>query len=212
MKQKIILVLVIIAVLGIFSLPFFIKTKIECRSQYGNCSGEVVSGLQQIKNKNYYQTKKEISKFFKTSKMITSYSTQFKLPNIILVNVIVKKPYSAIKDVNTNKIYTIFKDGSIATEVQSTSLPIVSQSGTNINIFAQDLIINLNQMYQINFGKIDNNALVVDITPSLRVIFPLEGDLKVLLGAYRLIYSKVTTEYQGKYSEIDMRYKNPVLR
>ena len=70
----------------------------------------------------------------------------------------------------------------------------------------------MNDMYQVNVGNIENDSLLVDITPKVRVIFPLEGDYKVLLGGLRLIYTKITTDYSGIYSQIDMRYKNPVLR
>ena len=74
-------------------------------------------------------------------------------------------------------------------------------------------------MYQINIGEIINDSLVIELDSGTKVLFPLEGDKQILLGALRLIDSKVTTEGEelsgvdGQVVEtIDLRYKNPVLR
>jgi hypothetical protein len=88
----------------------------------------------------------------------------------------------------------------------------VGESISTRDLFALNLILGVNEMYQVLYGTITNDALVVDIPPSVRVIFPLEGDSEILLGSLRLVYTKVTTSYLGIYSQIDMRYKNPVLR
>jgi hypothetical protein len=55
--------------------------------------------------------------------------------------------------------------------------------------------------------------LLVELPGQIRVIFPLEGDSDILLGGLRLIYSKIKEDGNlAGYSQIDMRYKNPVLR
>ena len=86
------------------------------------------------------------------------------------------------------------------------------QKITNNDLFALKLIEGINQMYQVNTGTIQNDTLVVDLPTGVRVILPIEGgDIKVLLGSLRLIYTKLTTE-NSNYSQIDLRFKNPVIK
>ena len=192
--------IVIFVVLVLFFLsPFFIKVKTECRTQYGECPFELESG-------NLYQTKRKITKNLKNNYLVTDFSMQFKLPNILLVNVLVKKPIFAIQDVS-NKIFLIDKDGKILSTVDSTSLPMVVQESSIPNLFTLNLMQGISQMYQINIGRIENDSLVVELPTSIKVIFPLSGDSQVLLGSLRLVYPKI-----GTYREIDLRFKNPVLR
>ena len=61
-------------------------------------------------------------------------------------------------------------------------------------------------MYQVNKGEMINSGLVVELPTRVRVILPLEGSVEILLGSLRLIYSQVTDK------EIDLRFKNPILR
>jgi cell division septal protein FtsQ len=217
MMKKIFYLVGVIAVLILILSPFFItqfliNVKIECQSQFGECPPELNSKLKNQNSKNLWQSKSEVTKIVKTDSLVSDFSMQYKLPNILLVNLIVKKPLYAIKDSSTGKIFSVDKDGKILSEISSTSLPLVVQDGQTPNIFALKLILGVYQMYQVGYGTITNDALVVDIPHGLRVIFPLEGDSEVLLGGLRLIYAKITTDYLGTYSQIDMRYKNPVLK
>jgi hypothetical protein len=207
-------VFVMVLVLSPFLITqFLIKVKIECLSQFGQCPLEVNSKLEILNSKNLWQTKSEIAKILKKDSLISDFSMQYKLPNILQVNLLVKKPMFAIKDASLGKIFTVDATGNILSEVSSTTLPMVVQNDQMINTYTLNLMLGIYQMYQVGYGTIVNDALVVDIPNGLRVIFPVRGDEpEVLLGALRLIYSKVTTEYAGVYSEIDMRYKNPVLR
>lgn len=192
---------------------FLVKVKIECLSQFGQCPEESYIKLKNIKSDNLCKTKTEVTKILKKDSLVSDFSMQYKLPNILMVNLLVKKPMFAIKDASLGKIFTVDKDGNILSEVGSTTLPTVIQNDQNVNIYTLNLMLGIYQMYQVGYGTIVNDALVVDIPHGLRVIFPIRGEApEVLLGALRLIYSKVTTEYAGVYSEIDMRYKNPVLR
>ena len=87
------------------------------------------------------------------------------------------------------------------------------QKVSDNDLFALKIIQGMDEMYQVTTGTIQNDTLTVDLTSGIRVLFPLEGsDPDILLGGVRLIYTKITTNYPGMYKEIDMRYKNPVLR
>jgi len=218
MIKKILSWLAVIFVVSLVLSPFLItqflvKVKIECLSQFGQCPTEINSKLKNLNSKNLFNSKKDVSKILKAETLVSDFSMQYKLPNILLINLLVKKPMYAIKDASLGKIFTVDKDGHLLSEVASTTLPLVIQNDQKVNTFTLNLMLGIYQMYQVGYGTIVNDALVVDIPNGLRVIFPVGGDdPEILLGALRLIYSKVTTEYAGVYSEIDMRYKNPVLR
>ena len=222
MIKKIPYFLIVLFVLVLILTPFFIKVRIECKSQYGMCPTETSTKLFLLNGKSLFQAKNNVSKILKKDFLVSAFSTQFKLPNILLVNVIVKKPYFAIKNTNLGNYELVDQKGTILEIADSTSLPtiLVSEESQKVgetiseaDLFALNLIAGINQMYQVGYGTITNDTLVVDMDTGVRVIFPLEGeDSEVLLGAFKLIYTKVSTNYLGIYSQIDMRYRNPVLR
>lgn len=213
------LILVFAAVLIL--LPLLIKVRIECKSQYGDCPSEVASGLETFGEKNLFISRQKASSYLKKNFLVADFSIQFKLPNVMLVNVIAKKPYFALKNATSGKFELVDQKGVVVAVTDASNLPTVvtpeplKKTGEVVrasDLFALNLVAGTYQMYQVGYGTITNDALAVDIGGGLRVIFPLEGDSEVLLGGLRLIYSKVTTNYLGTYSQIDMRYKNPVLR
>jgi hypothetical protein len=201
--------------------PFFIKVGVECESQYGECPADINSGLQSLNSKSLFDARRKANSYLKNNFLVSDYSVQYKLPNIMLVNIIAKKPYFAIKDSSSGKIMLIDQKGIVLGESENSGLPMIEVAGSVKKIgeevdkkylFALNLISGVNEMYQVRYGMITNDALTVDIPHGLRVIFPLEGDSEILLGGLRLIYAKVTADYLGTYSQIDMRYKNPVLK
>jgi hypothetical protein len=226
MTKKFLHLLIIVFVVLLFLAPFFItqfiiKVKIECRSQFGECPLEVNSKLQTLNSKNLFSANKEAKKYLKEDFLVSDFSIQFKLPNVVLVNIIAKKPYFALKNASTGKFELVDQKGLVLNFADNSGLPTVitpepfKKVGETVDardLFALNLIAGVNEMYQVLYGTITNDALVVDIPPGVRVIFPLEGDFEILLGSLRLIYAKVTASYLGVYSQIDMRYKNPVLR
>lgn len=212
MIKKVQYVLIAIIVIAVLLFPFFVKVSVGCKSQFGECPSSINSKFKILNYKSLFSAKVEISKILKKDALVSNFSTQFKLPNVLLVNLLLKRPTFAIKDNQTGKIYSVDKDGRVLSEIASTTLPMVIQDGQIPNLFALNIVSGISQMYQIGYGTISNDALVVDMPTGVRVIFPLEGDYEVLLGGFRLIYVKVTSNYLGTYSQIDMRYKNPVLR
>jgi len=216
--KKILIIISSAVILGLlFLTPFLIKVQIECRSQDGECpvgtndklSGQ--AGSSSAGQISLFQAKKNISKTLKKDPMVTEFSTQFKLPNIILVNIISKKPIFAIKDRTSGKYYLTSREGIILSTVDSSSLPTVEQDGSIPNLFALNIVLGVYQMYHVLYGVISNDTLVVDMGTGFRVIFPLEGDEQVLLGSLRLIYSKIQTSNPNNYKQVDLRFANPVL-
>ncbi len=202
--------------------PFFIKVRVLCKSQLGDCPPQVTKNLKSINNKNLFQAKRQSLKILKNDFTVKEYSTQLKLPDILLINIIVKKPIFSVLNKSIGKYAQVDEQGIILSFADSTAYPILikdnaqNEIGRKIDdtdLTALKLIRGVQEMYQVNSGTLVDGTLLVDLPRGIRVIFPLSGvDTELVLGSLRLVYSKVTTDYLGKYSQIDLRFKNPVLQ
>jgi hypothetical protein len=202
---------------------FFISAQVSCSSQYGACPENVLSEISPLNGKKLFFVRNGLKKVFSSSYLISAYSLQFRLPNTIQVDVLVKKPLFALKSDSSESYALIDKDGTVLSVEGSSELPTlgvsedlpkVGQKVSDKDLFALDLIDGLYKMYQIRSGMIQEDTLLVDLPGPVRVIFPLVGaDRNILLGSLSLIYSNIQSgENKTLYTEIDMRYKNPVLR
>ncbi len=200
-------------------------SNIECFSQYGDCPVEITSKLESVKSKSLSNSKKEISKILRDNFLISDFSTQFKLPSTLKVNLVIRKAVFALRQKDTDNYTLIDKDGYVVAISNSSNLPtvIVNEKLKNVgekvsdrDLFSLKLINGVFNMYQVNFGDIRDDSLVVELPSDLTVIFPLEESIErdsdFYLGVLRLIVTKIETENSGKYREIDLRFKNPVLR
>jgi len=214
MTRKLQYFLIISFIASLLLTPFFIRVNIECRSQFGECPQELEDGIGKLEGGSLYQTRRKIASYLKNNFLVSDFSTQYQLPNSLIVNTIIKKPLFAIQDRTSGKVFLLDKEGKVLSTVESSSLPTIIQDGETPNLFALTLISGVHEMYQVGYGTITNDALVVDMPTGVRVLFPLRGEVEseILLGALRLIYAKITSDNPKVYSQIDMRYKNPVLR
>lgn len=222
MKRKLIFISSVLVIAGLLILPVFIKLNIKCNSVEGPCPQEVLTRLKNINSSNLYLVNGRIANELKKDFLITQYSMQFKLPNTLQVNLIVKKAVYSIYSRPINTYFLADSEGTVLSTSDNSSLPLLVTDDPDIKIganvkdkylFDLKLLAGTDRMYQIKTGTIENGALVVDLPGNFRVIFPLNGsDQNVLLGGLRLIYAKITSDQNTKYSEVDMRYKNPILR
>lgn len=202
--------------------PFFIKVKVECQSQFGACPSEVVDQLNTLNNRSLFQVRRLAGSYLKKSFLVSDFSMQFKLPNILLAQLLIKKPEFAVLDKSSGNIGLVDADGKIISLTKNSGLPTVAVASEELKlggsvssteIFDLKLIRGVWEMYQISLGEVQNESLIVELPGPVTVIFPESGDSDVMLGALRLIYGKVeSAELAGKYSQIDLRFKNPVLR
>jgi len=199
------IILVGTLLLVVLSLPFLVKVKTECNPKNDSCP--------QVPNESLYKAKRDSGKILNQNPKVLDYSLQFKLPNTLLINLITKKPYFAIIDTDTNTTLLLDEKGVFLSQTDKTTLPTIIQKGKSPNLFALKIVAGVKSMYSVSSGEIKNESLVVDMQDGLRVVFPLEGDADVLLGSLRLIYSRVSTgDLVGKYSQVDLRFHNPILR
>lgn len=223
MKKILTLILGLIILLLILLPQFVIGVNIDCESQYGECPQSVLDKISALNGKKLVSAKKKLNEILKSDFSISTYSYRFKLPNIIHIELLVKKPLFAIKNLSSDVNALVDKDGQVLENVLSSALPTVTtdealpaigQKVSDKNLFALNLMSGVYQMYQVGNGKVDGETLLVDLAGPVRVIFPLvDVNRDILLGSLRLIYSNIKGSEGGSlYKEVDMRYKNPVLR
>lgn len=212
---------IILIIIFIFLTPTVIQklikiNKIECNSQFGPCD-------QQFQVGDYKFAKTQAEKQLNQDPQINDYLIQYQIPSKLRIDIILKKPRYAIS--NGTKYFLIDKEGLVIGESNESNLPTLIKSGINLNInekveekdkFALDIINGLKYLYSINSGTIINDELKVISNEGLTIRFPLDGDKDVLLGSLRLIFSRLNDTTSGirieDTKEIDLRFKNPVLR
>lgn len=214
---------IILIIIFIISAPFAVNRlikidKIECVSQFGSCSYEFQLG-------NYKSVKDQIEKRLSSDIQVNSYLVQYKIPSTIKVEIDVKSPKNAIYSNSTGKYYLLSEDGLVLSLTNSTNLPFIKIENIELEIgkeigqkekFAVEMLNNLFFIYTINEGSLEKSSLKFVSQEGVNIIFPTEGDISFLVGSLRLIFSRLNDETEGirmnEIREIDLRYKNPVLR
>lgn len=222
MKRIITIVGIVLGLVVLIIAPLFIRVKIDCKSQYGSCPEEILGRLKPFSDKNLLTAKRGVKKILKSDFLISDYSIQFKIPNILHVELLIKKAMMAFKNSKSGILGLVDKEGKVLSISENTALPTITTdkdlSGVGQNIDESDLSAlklasGIYQMYQVGQSTVQDGSLLVELPGQIRVIFPLDGDSEILLGSLRLIYSKVREDGNlAGYSQIDLRYKNPVLR
>ena len=219
-------ILFIALALAAFSfVPKFIRIdEVVCVSQFGPCVLD--DKLSLLAGKSLDEVKKEVSNVLSQEDSIADFSIQFKIPGTLEVAVIEKKPKFALKDSSADLLALVDKEGKVLKIVEESSLPRVTTAGRLPNVgervkeesfFALNILYNLAASYAVVAGRIENNALVVNLPQGYKVVFPLSGDKDVLLGALRLLIERLNeggkdSRINGGVTEIDLRFKNPVLK
>lgn len=114
--------------------PLFIKVKIECQSQYGACPADVADQLNSLNNKNLFQVRRLAGSYLKKSFLVSDFSLQFKLPDILLVNLLIKKPEFALLDKSTGNVGLIDADGKIISVTHDSNLPTVTVASEELKL------------------------------------------------------------------------------
>jgi len=211
----------------IVATPRLILIKhISCQSQYGNCFDDLEEKLKKAEGKNLREAKKEIEDILKNDLSLSDYSTQFKIPDTLKISLLEDKPKFALKSLSKNVYGLVDKEGLVLKIEDNTTLPYVEIEDSFPNVgekvsekelFALKIISGVFSLYQIDKGKIQNESLLIELKNGIKVIFPLEGDKDVLLGALTVILNRLNEDAKELkinkvVYEIDLRFKNPVLR
>lgn len=226
-KKLVYLLIFLFPALAILFLPGrLIKIEnIDCVSQYGPCPEELDLILEKFVGGSLARVRAGAKKNLSQDLFVRDYSVQYKLPGTLRIDIILRKGKFALNKIGTSDFAVVDKDGTTLEIKNSTNLPTVRISddfpkpGQQINerlLFASNITYDMYAFYQVRGAKINNDSLVVDITKEPTVIFPLEGDKDALLGGLKLIMSRLNKIVQDPkiegVTEIDLRFKNPVVR
>jgi len=218
-------VLLLGIVFSVISIPKIIKVKeITCRSQYGRCSEEIDKELDELKGRDFFETKKKIKEILSNNQRVANFMIQFKFPAKLVIDIVEKKANFTLKSANAYAL--VDKEGTVLGLERSSPLPFIEidslppNVGEKVNkkyLFGLNLIYSLHNSYQVKGGKVENESLVVRLPSGIKVIFPLEGDEAVLTGSLKVILDWLNedikvTRIEKKVEMIDLRFKNPVLK
>lgn len=218
---------ILLIILFIFFIPSVIKkmikiNKIECSSQFGTCTKSYQLG-------DYSFVKKQIEADLNKDIQVSSYLIQYKIPSTIKIDLSLKRPKYAIKNLS-NDIYFIDKDGLVLTNASELNFLYLTSDTTytagqkisDKEMFSLKLLEKVKLINNVTSAEIKKGTLELKIDDRFLVKFPIEGDIDVLVGSLRLIFSRLNENSQGikientvnisDVREIDLRFKNPVLR
>ncbi len=200
--------------------------EVRCSGQFGQCNPELNSSIEAISLTNYQQTRSRVVDALEASSDVSEYSVKFIFPSKFEIVVVHDKQSFAIWNKDLNLYALVNNSGDVLSLVDETNLPSMSTSqklpavGEFVGqetLFALDVVGRLNTY--IKYAELRDNDLQVRTNDEFKVIFPLVGDKEILLGSFILIMSRLQEggeelriENIGEVSEIDLRFKNPVLR
>ncbi|MFV1917509.1 MAG: hypothetical protein ACC618_03475 [Patescibacteria group bacterium] len=233
--MRLLWIIILLVILGALGLSLFFVPrrltikKISCQSQFGPCSSILYEEVRKNEGTNYRKAKENISQYLSGSALVEQFIIQIKFPVELRVDLVETKPRFAVRAIDEGKIYIVSREGFVISEETSTNLPHIIVSDIQMAVrekvsdrymFALNIVYDLFNAYQVQKGEIVENSLEVELTGSgKKLIFPLEGDREVLLGALSLILSRLNSESQEfriegaeNIKEVDLRFENPVLR
>lgn len=211
------------------SIPVFIQKvisikNIECKSQFGDCPNIILDSFNLHLPKSYKDTKTRIEKALSENYLVESYLISYKLLDRVKVDLVLKTPYFAVID-SSNQIYTLGKDGLVLSKADSTDLPSLKVSNSSFEsgkkvqpkiLFGLNILKKVGLLYTVSEANLQEDELKVVLSDGITARFPLEGDIDVLAGSLRLIFSRLNDESKGikmsDIKEVDLRFKNAILR
>lgn len=217
-KYKALFIIFTFFIVIYFLLDLIKIKKIECKTQYGECPKSIYGDSKNIK---------DIKKSLKSNFLVNNFTIQYQIPSILKVFVNIKKAEFIVYDQLANKYFSVDKDGLILNNENDSTLSLLTKKdfkgeiGTRISdkdLFFLNLIRKVNLLYGVNVGEYfsDGDYLSIKLKSGETVYFPSVGDVDVLIGGLRVIFSRLNDNDEGikmdYVKEIDLRFKNPVLR
>jgi cell division septal protein FtsQ len=211
----------------IYFLFNFKTRKVLCKSQFGYCN-EVVAGLLiPYENKSLFVSYINLSKALEKNILVDDFTIQVQFPGNLLVGVVENTPLYSLCSEDCTKYFLVDKNGVIISSSNTKFLPVVKFDNQSF-VVGQSLDDKVIKALRIAKGVLkylevsnfysDKESLFVDFATGLQVIFPLDGDEKVLLGSMYYILGELNRGGENSIIDnislvktIDLRYKNPVI-
>jgi len=219
--KKILGVIFFLLFLGLifFGINFLLNkvqiNQIYCENQSGPCSSRLLTEIGKVKKGNVFEETAALNKMLSEDKSVSQYRVDFLLPFNLKVNAVEQKGVIAFKTADGN-FALIDENGDVVDNVSKSDLFQVT-SYTNLNsderMYVAKLGEELYTFYGAHGGTITQDGMTVSGIDKKQIIFPLQGDIDVLLGSLNLIISRLPSVKEvSTISTIDLRFKNPVLR
>lgn len=223
--RRIFLFLGVLLAILLFSLFFFLKVRsVSCELDRSlPCSSSLVEKLSAFEGTRLFQSERKIRQMLTSLPEVESYAVRtFPLGDVV-VRIILREGRVAIKPESSNT-YTLYtKDGILVKEASETNLPTIvlkEQINTEAVPFVAALSYQLTTILPVSQMTVEGESLKVVLRDNRILLYPLEGDIDVLLGSTLITFSQLNLT-DGKLiidrqavviREIDFRFKNPVLR
>jgi len=222
--KKLIILMLFIGLLGgvIFSSRLIQIKGISCESQYGPCSPDITKALEGVTLSNLQESRKNLEAVLQKNKKIKKYVINYTFPKTLKAQILERKPQVAVLRKNATNYILVDKEGIILEESENTPLPIITIAEVGHTsdelTFAANLQYELFTNFNVNSSIMNEDHLFIT-KDGIDFLFPLKGDLDEILGSYNLILSWLKSEKEESrieqarsVTEIDLRYKNPVMR
>lgn len=226
LKIGITLLFILAIVLFVLLVPRMLVIKnIICINQYGSCQETLNLKLENVKGKSLEEVRQEVSAIMRQDLFVKEYVLRYEIPDRVVINAISKKAKFVLKSIDKDKLALVDQDGLVLGLGENSTLPrvfisadyaAVGEKVSKRELFALNLVSDLYYFYQVKEGDMFEDRLEIYLNDGVKVIFPLEGDRNIMLGGLKVILSRLNQDVKDsrikKVSEIDLRFKNPVLK
>jgi len=233
--MRVIKLIVIILFLSLTTLVFIYLprnirvNRVVCQNQYGECNQELMDAFERIEGNNLYFAKDQVKQIVTDNLKVSDYSIRFKLPGTLEIFLIERKAKFAFKNSDQSNFALVNKDGMVISHAEVTNLPhiIIANGGYEVGdrvagdtLFSLELLFDVYSVYKVRSAKLRDDSLVIELVQGTNVIFPKEGDRKVLVGSLNLMmsaFNSIDSQTEAgnvniREKTIDLRYNNPVIR
>jgi hypothetical protein len=219
-RKKIFIILLIVGSLTLLVLGYkSVKVeRIECQSQFGPCDEETNGALSAYEGKTLLVSYTGVRRELNNNLKVSHYTVKFLDPRTIQTRVTQRKPQVAVIAEGENKYHLYSKDGILLETEEETQLPVVRIMDISVITkeqmnFVIEMAHALNQTYNVNAIVIQQGGMEFEVTGSPKIIFPVQGDIDVLLGSLTFVLSQLNSQLGDFRMEfIDFRFKNPVIK
>lgn len=231
MKYRTIITLLIIT-LCLYS-PFFILPRIikidsiRCSTQFGQC-GDAFEDLYLEEDKvNLLVAREMLEGKIKADFRIDKSSVRYSFPSTLDVSIVMREPRFGLKRDDSSGVGLVDREGMVILFEDKTALPTlnvddVPNVGEHIPdkyIFALSVVDRFFRYYDVKSADYSDHKLTMYLNNYPRLIFPETGDAELLTGSASFILSRLKQQPEDfriesteQIQEIDLRFKNPVLR
>jgi hypothetical protein len=215
----ILLVLLFIAVAFLFKIRSVSCTTVD----HSRCPEKIQQLLDSLNGSRLFFSGKKLKTVLLNQPEVQSFSTRTSVLGDIMIELTLREAFVALKP-ESSSVYTLYtKDGVVVKETPETTLPVVvlkEQLSEKEIPFVATLGWNITGVLPVSDMSVEGGALKVTLRDHRIVYYPLSGDIDLLLGATLATFSQLNLT-EGKLiidrqaveiHEIDLRFKNPVLR